>query len=176
MKTICKFILLQLLVVSISHGQNRIQPGIYTIKNKKYEVIRTNVFSEASNEKIIISSVDNKYFHSAPPRPKVQYPFPMQLKDIHVDNDRAKSIILNVLKDKLDMLKSENDTLGIRIVFMENGKIGGITYMLKPSTIITIDNIDQIEKLFKAELKAKFTGIDYLQYKLISYSLPSVIF
>jgi len=100
----------------------------------------------------------------------------MQKKDIHIDLDQLKSIVGNVLREKSDILKEKSEYLSFLFTFSQKGDLVDIAYFLPRKTPISISDISKIDTLLKTNVKATFTGIDYLQYYFIDYSPPAIRF
>lgn len=111
------------------------------------------------------------------PRPKDPNGFPMDKKDIHVDINKVKEIIIKVLTTNIKELEKNKDRIGLSFEFLsENGEVESILYGLNGNTLITLKEISKIDKEIKKNIKATFTGKEHNNFYLISYGEVSVVF
>ncbi|WP_293786035.1 hypothetical protein [uncultured Pedobacter sp.] len=167
---------LAICMFSSCYAQQIIRAGIYEFNGKRFKVKDLDFKSYNGKNIIIIGNPDYKYQNTPPPLPKVEHPFPMQKKDIQINNDKIRKIIFDVLKENLEKLKKNDENISLSFDLSQNGQILSIGYSLNQKTFISIEDIAEIDKRIKDEIKVNFTGTDYLQYDVISYSMPTILF
>ncbi|MCZ4224541.1 hypothetical protein [Pedobacter rhodius] len=173
-----KLIVLSLAICMFSscYAQKAIQADLYKINGKRFKVTDYGAAANSDKIRIGINNPDYKYENVPPPLPKVEFPYPMQKKDIHLDNDKVKKIIFEVLKSKLKYLKINSEILSLSFSLSENGTVLNINYFLNQKTYISVKDIAEIDERIKSEIRVNFTGVDYLQYYVINYSMPAIFF
>jgi len=173
-----KLIILSLAICLFSScsAQKAIKADIFKVNGKRFKVTDYGSAPNSNKVQIGIRGLDYKYENTRPPLPKVEFPYPMQKKDIHLDNDKVKKIIFDVLKPKLKHLKVNSEILSLSFSISENGTVLNISYFLNQKTYISVRDIAEIDKRIKDEIRVNFTGTDYLQYYVISYSMPGIFF
>jgi hypothetical protein len=130
-------------------------------------------------KRIGVDSKNNKYNNGIPysKAEKDRRFLPMNpKKDIHINNDAIKQIILGVLGNKLDAMKRNKEEMSLILKFEPDGKLTDIGFTLHENTLISIQNIEEIDHQLRASIKATFTGKQYLQYIAINYYPPLIIF
>lgn len=101
----------------------------------------------------------------------------MGLHDIHIDFDQIKQIAYNVLKPKWKDLKNNSEKMNILLVLKQDGSMWDVSFGLNENTLVTAEEIEQIDSKIRSGVRATFTGKRYLQYEAISYSaLPTIKF
>ena len=130
-------------------------------------------------KRIVVYSKSNLY-NNGIPYSKVEKDrsfLPMNPKrDMHVNNDAIKQIVYNVLNNKLDALKHNKEIMNIILKFHPDGQITDIGLGLHENTLITLQEIEDIDRQLRVNIKATFTGKQYLQYIAINYDVPGIIF
>jgi hypothetical protein len=97
-------------------------------------------------------------------------------KDTHVDNGAVKQIVYNVLNNKLSALKKNAETMDLILVFHPDGKLTDVAFGLRENTLVTLQDIEEIDRRLRTEIKASFTGKQYAYYIAINYYIPTIIF
>ena len=113
---------------------------------------------------IIVSAASNKYDKGIP-YPKKPIPFPINPRDIHVNKQDVKPIIYNVLYNDPSNLRRNKEIIDIDFIFKPNGEVTDIVFGLRENTLITIQEIEDIDQQLRANIKATFTGTRQLQYE-----------
>lgn len=101
---------------------------------------------------------------------------PVEEKDKHADTALAKSIVMDVLKDKRVILRENKDFVRVNYVFYQNGDVMNINFSLPKHTLITPTEIARIDQRLRKEMKAWFTGRDYKEYPAIHYNKQKRIY
>ncbi len=172
-----KKIIILLLICFIklqSSAQTRLMPGEMKGKHDTFIIHKLKPFDSVNY--IVVYSKGNKY-NNGIPSPKVPHFIPMSYLDTHVDNKTIKQIVYTVLNKKLAALKQNKETMTTNFDFYPNGQICDASFGLHENTLITLQDIEEIDQELRATLKATFTGKQYLQYEVIYYSKsPSFVF
>lgn len=166
-----KFLLISFLCYSTFSYAQKLTPGLLT---KKFKVSKSRVESLV-NEKIIITNIGYKYA-KIPPKVKNVNAYPMQKKDIHFDIAKVRELIYQILSTKLSTLRSKKETLTLQFRFNQKGNLKDIGYIGTLNTTLDLEDIENIDAKLKREIKANYSGTDYLQYDEINYSYPTIIF
>ena len=164
--------IITILISSGCYAQKKLTEGTLKVKSTIYEVKK----SEYGKNRIAVFNQNIKYPHgignSSNPRA-----FPMKHSDMHVDAEKVNEIVYSVLKNKLKELKDNHEFMNIGVVFEQDGSLVDVEYFtLSQNTLINIEEIDQINKKLKNEIRMRFTGRDYLDYKAFAYSFPMIKF
>lgn len=163
-------------ILSSCTAQKNLNVGTFQIHGKTFKIAEPIMKSLNGKGSIIISNPNYKYQNVPPPSPKVLDPFPMQKKDIYFDLEQVRKIVYSRLNTKLPQLKLDGETLTMNFTFSQNGSLVNVGYILRAETRVSLEDVKNIDDLLKSEIKATFTGTDYLQYEVISYSFPTIIF
>jgi len=90
--------------------------------------------------------------------------------DIKVDTVMDRKIFSEVLKNKLQKLRTNGERITIRYVFGKDGDVVDISsYSLPRNTFITPKELALIDKRLRKEVKASITGPDYLNWPVIFF-------
>ncbi len=147
-------------------AQTKIQDGEIKAKHATYSVKKSTT-DFGKGKPFHIFSLKNKYEHGIP-RPRAGA-LPILKSDFHVNEDQIKTIVYDVLGNKIKELHNHNETFSVWFVFETTGELTDINYSLQENTIITTQEIDAIDVRLRAEVKATFTGRDYQNYKAVNY-------
>lgn len=148
------------------HGTMNVGDAVYDIRiSTEYPVIGISNLSKNKKE---IPRPSRGGYHDGV--------FPIREEDKHADTVLAKSIVMDILKDKLVLLKENKDFVGINYVFYQNGKVMNIDFILPKYTLITPTEIARIDTRLRKEMKAWFTGRDYKEYPAIHYNKQKRIY
>lgn len=147
------------------HGKMKIDGGVYNIDFiDEYSIIHA-------------ANISKNVPYKDVPKLKVKYePLPILEKDMKVDTARAKSVVLDILKSKLNKLKSNKDYISVDYIFYPSGAVMRIDYILPKHTIITPKDLDKIDKCLRKEIKAHFTGNEYKAFPVIHYNAQKRIY
>lgn len=66
--------------------------------------------------------------------------------------------------------------LSLQFAFNQKGTLENVGYILNSNTVIDLEHIQKIDNLLKESIMATFSGTDYLQYEVINYSYPTIVF
>jgi hypothetical protein len=119
------------------------------------------------------------FYHSSKgiPYPKNPRAFPILRSDIHADTAKARQLVLTILQKKLGALKHNKEIMDIDVVFEQDGTLRDLSYIrVNKNTLITPNEIEQIEQKLKAEIRVRYTGKDNLDHVAISYEFPRIVF
>lgn len=168
-------VVISVLIVINCKAQKRLEAGKVTVKNHTFSVTAYQSVVKGSPRAIVISNIENKYRNGIPsPKPGL---IPMGLHDIHIDFDQIKQIAYNVLKPKWKDLKNNSEKMNILLVLKQDGSMWDVSFGLNENTLVTAEEIEQIDSKIRSGVRATFTGKRYLQYEAISYSaLPTIKF
>jgi len=161
-------------------AQTRLTPGEIKGRYETFVVFKIKQFD--SVKRVGVYSKSNKYNNGIPyseaERNQYHAPFiPMNpKKDVHVNNDAVKQIVYSILAKKLDALKQNKEEIDLIFAFEPNGKLVDISFTLHENTVITLPDVENIDRQLRASIKAAFTGKQYLQYVAINYYMPSITF
>ena len=156
-------------------AQNKILPGEMKGRSEVFTVQKSKQIFLSETKDIIISkkinqnNKGNNYFKD----PQV---LPMNPKDIHIDFLVIKSIVDSVLHKKLAVLKSNKEKLLMDMIFDTNGKIVDVWFALNENTLISPLEMEEIDKKLRSNLKATFTGQQYLKYNAIPGNRIPIIY
>ncbi|WP_179414249.1 hypothetical protein HDF19_16055 [Mucilaginibacter sp. E4BP6] len=176
MKKIILTIALLIIFIKCS-AQTKLTPG--EIQGKHDTFIVNKLSYHDSVRYIDIYSKSNKYNNGIPytKEEKNRTFVPMDFrKDLHVDKDAAKQIIYTILSDKLAALKNNKETMSVLVEFETDGKITDISFTLKEDTLVSLEDIEQIDYSLRKNITATFTGENYKHYIAINYNFPVIIF
>lgn len=164
------FFLLTTFSVTNCFGQYKYEAGKYIVEGKTFIVQTVNYGKPKMGIRLETEHEFKGY--KAPKKDAV----PVYIKHIHVDTTKGKNLILDVLKAKTTGLKANKESIRIAIVFAQNGNIETISYSVKGNTHITLQEIAKIDKKLKSNIKATFTGPDYMNHYFITYHQLGVVF
>ncbi len=100
-----------------------------------------------------------------------------QVTDMHVNVDEIKPIVYGVLDGKIKRLKQNKERIEFDLIFKPNGEIVDITFFLNENTLISAQEIEEIDTQLRSKIKATFTGKQYVNYEVIRYSrMPKIVF
>jgi len=166
------------LVFTLCSAQARLTPG--ELKGKLGTFIIKKLDEPFDTTKhIVVYSKSNKYNNGVPYSKAEKDPqfLPMNpKKDTHVNNEAINQIVYSVLNKKLDALKRNKEQMNLIFDFEPDGKLTDISFGLNENTLITLQDIEEIDRQLRASIKATFTGKQYLRYIAISYYVPSITF
>jgi hypothetical protein len=173
------FFLLIWFALSKCSAQTRLIPGEIKGKHDTFIIQKyPKPFDTINN--IVISSKKNKYNNGIPytAAEKSGKFVPMHLKtDIQVDNGAIKQIVFAVLGEKLNSLKNNKEVMSYILYFKHDGQISDISFGLHKNTLITLQEIEEIDRRLRTTVKATFTGKAYLQYEVVNYNIaPQITF
>ena len=156
-----------------SCAQTKFKEGIVKGKRETFEVMRSPVVHNQNH--IFIYPKKNKY-KGPIPDPKDNYQFRVLTSDIHVDIDKIKQIVNDVLKDKINLLHERKEILGMRFIFNTDGTLADNNFTLLKVSKITPAEIKLIDNRLRSDIKATFTGIDYKHYVAVDYNFRAIQF
>ena len=170
------FLFLIVFLCSKGYTQTRLTPG--EIKGKHYTFIINKLRQIDTIKYIDVYSKSNKYNSGIPRSEKEKAPHFLHMhdRDIHVNNDNVKQIVLNVLNKKLPALKQNKEQMTIIITLEPDGKLTDVSFTLRENTLVTLEDIEAIDRQLKANIKATFTGNQYKQYIAMDYYPPVIVF
>ena len=152
--------IIAILISSGCYAQKKLTKGSVKVNGTTYEIRKSQY-----GPYISVLNPSNKYSHGTRVSTN-PLALPMKDSDMHVDVEKANQIVYSVLKNKLNQLKDNKETISISVIFEQDGTLVDIEYIiLKQDTIISIEDIDTISKRLKNEIRMRFTGKDYLDYK-----------
>jgi len=175
MKNIIYSLLISVTCITCS-AQTRLTPGEIKGKHETFIIKLIQPLPNDTQKLWVVSSKSNKYnngIHS--PQNRILIPMD-EKKDVHVNNDTIKLIIYQILNNKLNALKTNKDVVGLIFIFKPNGRLTDIVFSMHSNTLITLQEIEEIDKQLRAHIKATFTRKYYLQYEAINYYPPDIIF
>lgn len=180
MKKIIFLVLISFIYIQCT-AQTRLTPGEIKGKHDTFIIDKIQQFAFDKMAHIGVYSKSNKY-NNGIPRSKAEIEqgrrfLPMDLKrDIHVNNDAIKQIVYDVLSKKLDALKKNKEDINLIFHFEPNGNLTDISFILPENTLISLQDIEEIDRRMRANIKATFSGKQYLQYIAINYNPPTIVF
>ena len=170
------YILLAFFSVSTCSAQTRLSPGRINAKHGTFIINKHDKRSFETHTKIVIYSESNKY-NNGLPRPRTHNAIPINPKDIHENIDDVKPIVYGILNKKLDALKQAHEEMYILINFKTTGEVADIVFSLNENTVVTLEEIEEIDLKLRANIKVTFTGKVYLQHEATAGKLiPEIIF
>jgi len=171
MKTPISLIILGLLISTGCYAQNKFPEGISKVKNEQFQVEYTGI----ENELILVYNVKSRYTKggSLSDNPLV---LPFSQDDIHFDITAANAIIQKVLKPKNEKLHQNEDFVHVIFKFEQSGKLTDISYGFKKGTLISLEDIAEIDARLRKNITASFTGKAYKDYKFLIYYLRQIRF
>ncbi|MDB5116297.1 MAG: hypothetical protein JWQ79_1789 [Mucilaginibacter sp.] len=144
-------------------------------KGRHETVVVKNAMSFNSVDHIFVYLKSNHYINGNP-HPKKR-PVPMRPKDLQINTEEIKPIVTKVLASKLLQLKQNKEEMNVQFMFNTKGAVIDVYFNLHANTLITVEDIEEIDKLLKNNVKASFTGIDYRNYEVINSNfIPPVVF
>ena len=172
MKRIILIMLLAFGVFSIVPAQEMFTQGSMHIHGDVYDV--------RVNDDVSIIGVSNlsKNKKDIPKLKKeiVRDLLPIKEGDIKLDTAKEREIVLDILFNKKEILKSNKEAIGIRYIFYPNGQIMNIDFVLMKATVITPAEISAIDRCLRKEIKASFSGEEYKSFPVIPYSKKWLVF
>jgi len=163
MKTQLFLIILGLLISAECYAQNKYPEGISKVKGEQFQISYTGM----EKDLIVVYNVRSKYAEGGP---KSDNP-PPKREDIHFDVPAAKAIIQQVLELKYEKLHQNEDFVNVQLIFERSGKLTGISYGLKKNTLITLEDVAEIDTRLRKTVIATYTGRDIKDHKIFLYSL-----
>jgi len=174
MKKIIYFLIISATCITCA-AQTRLTPGEIKGKHETFTIHLFKSMTTDTQKLLVVYSKSNKY-NKGIPRAKNPNAIPYNPKtDVHVNNDSIRSIIYRVLNN-IDELKKNKEEMGLIFAFELNGDLTQITFSLHGNTLITLQQIEEIDKQLRANVKASFTGKWYSQFPVIDYHPPKIIF
>jgi hypothetical protein len=175
-KIVFSFIFIFIHVYGIA--QTKLTPG--ELKGK-YETFIVQDLDEPYNteKSILVYSKSNKYNNGIPYSAAEKDPrfLPMHPKrEMHINIDSIKQIVYTVLNKKLSELKINKESMNILLKFEPNGNLTDIGFSLHQNTLITLEDIEAIDRQLRVTIKATFTGTQYSKYIAINYNPPVIVF
>lgn len=144
------YIFLTFTLCSSCFAQSTLKDGEYKYDSKIFKVKKNTCLDRSMFSVRALGRFENK----RTPRPKDPNGFPMDKKDIHVDINKVKEIIIKVLTTNIKELEKNKDRIGLSFEFLsENGEVESILYGLNGNTLITLKEISKIDKKLKRILK-----------------------
>ena len=167
------FIFFTLALCSSCFAQNTLKDGKYNYDGKNFRVKKTTYLDRS----LISLRAVGRFENTPPPLPKDPYGYPPNRKDIHFDIDKVKEIVNDALVGKKKDLQENKDRIDISFDFLrEGGSIESISYSFNGNTLINLKDIAKIDRELKKNIKATFTGNEYKNFFLISYSEVSIVY
>lgn len=170
-----KFFLTSVILFSMSiilFGQNKFISGNMRIESNMYEV-RVSDMSPI----IGISNLSKNVKNIPQPVYKSEYdPLPIRERDVRVDTTLARTLIIEILKNKLPALKVNKDFITVSYIFYPDGRIMNIDYILPLRTIITPKELDKIDQSLRKKIKVHLTGNEYKAFPAIHYNAQKRIY
>lgn len=166
-------------ILQKNYAQTKLLPGKLKGKYHSYIVSKIPKNIGDTGKFIGIENKVNKYPTGIPysVEEKKRTFLPMDpKKDIHVDNNIIKQVVLSVLNYKLEALKKNKETLSIIFVFEPSGKLTDIGFFPKEKTIISLEDIENIDTKLRQTVKVTFTGTQYKYYIGINCYPPDIVF
>jgi hypothetical protein len=137
------------------------------VKGKQTTFVVNELKPFNSEKNIIIYSKNNKY-NNGVPYPKNPSLPPLPLRYVTVNKADVKPIVYDILKQKIDLLQRNKETIAVHVLFKTTGEVADISFTLHENTLITIQEIEEIDKQLRSKIKASFTGKQYFEYEVIS--------
>lgn len=154
-------------------AQTKIQEGVLKAKHANYSIKKSTMDFGKGHPYFIFSS-KNKYARGIPGD---SWSLPeVKRSDVHVNENQIKEIVYDVLGDKTKELHEHKEVFSVWFVFEINGVLTDTNYTLQENTTITTKEIDAIDARLRSEVKATFTGKNYLTHKAVEYYLQPIVF
>ena len=163
--------ILGVLLTTGCYAQNKYSEGISKAKGEQFQITYTGL----DNDLIVISNVKNKYAKGGPVSDNPNA-LPFRREDIHIDVPAANAIIQQVLKPKNEKLHQNEDFVNVLFRFERSGKLSDISFGLKPNTLISLEDIAEIDARLRGIISATYTGKAYKDHKTFMYSLGMIRF
>lgn len=167
-----KLIFLILVVLSTGcYAQNKYLEGLSKVNGEQFQI----TYSGPDNDFIVVYNVKSKYSKrvTASDNPRAQL---VKREDFHFDKPAVKAIIQQVLKTKKQKLDQNEDFVHIEFVFEPSGKLADISYGVEKRTLISLDDLAEIDARLRKSINATFTGNAFKDYKFLSYSYGTIRF
>jgi len=164
-------LILSLLISTGCYAQNKFPEGISKVRGEQFQVSHTGL----NNDRIVVYNVKGKHTKGGPVSDNPNA-LPYEREDIHFDIPAAKAIIREVLKLKTKELRQNEDFPLVILQFEQSGKLTDISYGFKKGTLISLEDIAEIDARLRRTIKATYTGITYKDYKILMYSLDIIRF
>jgi hypothetical protein len=171
MKTLLIILTLGTLTCAGCYAQNKFPEGVSTVKNEQFKI----EYTDWDKDFIVVYNVKSRHTKAGPESDDSFAP-PIKRDDIHFDKTAPYTIIQKVLKPRLEKLHKNEDFVHIILVFEKSGKLSDVSYGLKKSTLISLEEIAEIDTRLRNSIVAAFTGDDYKKYKFIIYRLGTISF
>jgi hypothetical protein len=175
--------IIYLLLIGFIHeqcsAQTKLTPGEIKGKHDTFVIHLLKPVGMDTNKLLVIYSKSNKYNNGVPyPKREKNKPFiPIDVKrDIHINDVAVKQIIYQALTNKLAALNQNKEIIRVIFDFKPEGNITDIIFSLHGNTMIDLQDIEKIDQQLRANIRATFTRKEYLQYEVINYVEPQIIF
>lgn len=140
----------------------KVNGNSYTVKSTEYP------------NRMTVTNLENKYTKSGFPQPSKGHNAKGILRsEMHVDHEKVNAVVKGVLKDKLSQMRTNKEKVSIYVTVLQNGSFDEFLFMTANSnTLITPQDIDQIIKKMKQEVRMTFSGSAYKDHSVINYNFP----
>ncbi|SFH35193.1 hypothetical protein SAMN04489864_109136 [Pedobacter insulae] len=161
------------MLCSSCFAQNSLKDGKHNYDGKTFVVTKNSYLGKTSISVRVVGRFENKpLFYLKDPNG-----LPMSRKDIHVDTNKVKEIIRNILEPHTKELSANKDQITLQFTFVQkDGSIESISYSLNGNTLISLKEIAKMDRQIKKQVKATFTGTEHNNYFFINYGYVRVIF
>jgi len=165
---------LRLLAITIANmilcltaeAQEKFTEGKLTVDDRIFET----GFSEIDTNRMWVITKLPQYENGYPLPKSPTPPLPTRDGDMKVDTIIDKTVVHEVLRDKLEELKTNGERITIHYVFGQDGNVVDISsYSLPRNTLITPKELAMIDKRLRKEVKATFKGREYLEHPVIFF-------
>jgi hypothetical protein len=154
-----------------SNAQTKFSEGISKVKGEQFKIEYTGL----DRDLIVVYNVKSKHADGGPISDNPNA-FPLKQEDIHFDVPAARAVIQKVLKPKNVMLHQNEEFVNVGITFERSGRISDIGYGLKKGTVISLEEIAEIDALIRKSITASFTVSTSKDYKFLIYDLGNITF
>jgi hypothetical protein len=175
MKKLLYFLFFSLFAGTKCSAQIRLVPGESKVGKEIFIIHAIPSMAMDTQKYIVVSSKSNLYNNGIPFSKDLRH-IPMNPRNIHINSTQVDNLIYQAFGTKLNALKDRKETLGIIFIFKPDGSIVDVSFSLHYNTIITLEDIEAIDKALRANIKATFTGREYLQQEAISGDIKTIVF
>lgn len=159
-----------LVLASGCNAQNKYPKGVSNVNGETFQISYTG----PDNDFIVVYNVKSKY--SGVAASDNPHALLVKREDIHFDVSAVKAIIQQAFKTKKEKLHSNKDFLHIEFNFERSGKLSDISYGVEKKTLISMEDLANIDTRLREVIRATFTGNAFNDYKYLSYSFGTIRF
>ncbi|WP_129714754.1 hypothetical protein [Pedobacter sp. SYP-B3415] len=148
-------------------AQRPLKPGSFSVSTRS--VIITE--SSSPDKKGLFGVRFPDKYDKGFPKSKVDA-FRVRKEDIHFSEEQVREIVAKTFRSKIKNVGHSMVIIAVNIKFEQDGRVASIIYSVSDKfAVVTIEDLATIDKELREDLKATFSGKDYLDHQIISYPI-----